>query len=94
MSIFDFFRPRSQPSAPAAKERLQILLAHERSTASAPDYLPKLQREIIDLVTKYAQVAEDKISVHYANSGSVSTLEVNVELPPMPAAAQMRRSFG
>ncbi|MCU0838877.1 MAG: cell division topological specificity factor MinE [Rhodospirillales bacterium] len=94
MSIFDFFRPRGQPSATAAKERLQILLAHERSTAAAPDYLPKLQREIIDLVTKYVQVADDKISVHYANAGSVSTLEVNVELPVMEPAAPMRRSFG
>lgn len=94
MSIFDFFRPRPQPSATAAKERLQILLAHERATASAPEYLPKLQQEIIDLVTKYVQVADDKISVHYANSGSVSTLEVNVELPAMPVPAQFRRRYG
>jgi cell division topological specificity factor len=70
---------------------LQILLAHERASASAPDYLPKLQREIIELVTKYAQIGDDKISVHYANSGSVSTIEVNVELPPVPEA---RRKVG
>jgi cell division topological specificity factor len=94
MSIFDFFRPRSNPSSTVAKERLQILLAHERATASQPDYLPRLQREIIDLVTKYVQVNEEKISVHYANSGSVSTLEVNVELPPVETAVAMRRSFG
>lgn len=91
MSILSFFRTRSQPTAIAAKERLQILLAHERAGALAPDYLPRLQKEIIELVAKYAQVNDDKITVQYANAGSVSTLEVNVELPNSMLA---RRSAG
>jgi cell division topological specificity factor len=81
MSILNFFRPRPQPTAPAAKERLQILLAHERTGSVAPDYLPRLHRDILDLIARYVSVDEDKVSVQFDNAGNVSTLEVNIELP-------------
>lgn len=81
MSILNFLRRRPEGSAPAAKERLQILLAHERAGTSSPDYLPRLYREIVELVAKYVDIDEDKISVDFENSGTVSSLEVNVELP-------------
>lgn len=81
MSILDLFWRRPKPSAPAARERLQILLAHERAGTAQPDYLPQLHRDILEAIGKYIEIDQDKISVEFENSGSVSMLEVNVELP-------------
>jgi len=81
MSFFDFFRARQKPSAIEAKERLQILLAHERSDLAKPDYLPKLHKELLQVIAKYVEIDEDKIHVDFETQGSVSTLEVNIELP-------------
>jgi cell division topological specificity factor len=81
MSLFDLFWPRPKPTAVAAKERLQILLTHERSSLTQPDYLPRLHRELLQVIAKYIDVDEDKISFEFANAGSVSMLGVNIELP-------------
>ena len=81
MNILDFFRAKPKPTAPVAKERLQILLAHERASFNTPDYIPRLQREILEVIARYVEIDEDKISVQFENSGKVSTLEVNIELP-------------
>ena len=81
MSILDLFWRRSKPSAPAARERLQILLAHERAGTSQPDYLPQLHRDILEAISKYIDIDQEKISVEFENAGKVSMLEVNVELP-------------
>ena len=89
MSILDLFRSRprtpspisSAPTAPVAKERLQILLTHERAARSQPEYLPRLRRELLDVIARYTQIEEEKISVHYENKGNTSTLELNIELP-------------
>jgi cell division topological specificity factor len=84
MSLLTLFRSRPKPSATEAKERLQILLAHERSDLGKPDYLPRLHKEILQVIAKYVEIDEDKISVEFENSGSVSTIEVNIELPNRP----------
>lgn len=81
MSFFSLFRPRVKPSATEAKERLQILLAHERSDLAKPDYLPRLHKELLQVIAKYVDIDEDKIVVDFETAGSVSTLEVNIELP-------------
>ncbi|MBK8176704.1 MAG: cell division topological specificity factor MinE [Rhodospirillales bacterium] len=81
MSFLSLFRARSKPSAVEAKERLQILLAHERSDLAKPDYLPKLHKELLQVIAKYVAIDEDKISVDFETQGNVSTLEVNIELP-------------
>ena len=81
MNILSFFRARSVRTADTAKERLQILLAHERSGSSPPDFLPRLHRDLVELVAKYVNIDDDKISVNVDSSGSISTLEVNIELP-------------
>lgn len=90
MSLFSLFRSHSKPSAEEAKERLQILLAHERSDLAKPDYLPRLHRELLQVIAKYVDIDEDKINVDFETEGNVSTLEVNVELPnrktPVPTA--------
>lgn len=84
MSFFGLFRPRAKPSACEAKERLQILLAHERSDLAKPDYLPRLHKELLQVIAKYVEIDEDKIVVDFETAGSVSTLEVNIELPNRP----------
>jgi len=81
MSFFALFRSRAKPSATEAKERLQILLAHERSDMAKPDYLPRLHKELLQVIAKYVEIDEDKIIVDFETAGSVSTLEVNIELP-------------
>ena len=80
MSLFSFFR-KPQPSAGAARERLKIVLAHERSSSKGPDYLPKLHKDLIRVVRKYITVADDKVSVRVQDSGAMNRLEVNIELP-------------
>ena len=84
MSFFALFRSRAKPSATEAKERLQILLAHERSDMAKPDYLPRLHKELLQVIAKYVEIDEDKIVVDFETAGSVSTLEVNIELPNRP----------
>ncbi|MGZ8995747.1 MAG: cell division topological specificity factor MinE [Rhodospirillales bacterium] len=84
MSFLTLFRSRPKPSATEAKERLQILLAHERSDLAKPDYLPRLHHELLQVIAKYVEIDEDKINVEFETTGSVSTLEVNIELPNRP----------
>lgn len=81
MNILSFFRSRSRPTAPQAKERLQILLAHERASMRQPDYLPRLYRDIVDVVGRYVEIDTDKVQVQLQTVGTVSKLELNIELP-------------
>ena len=80
MSFFGFFR-KTPPSAPAARERLKIVLAHERAGLRGPDYLPKLHKDLIRVIRKYIVVDDSKVSVRVQDSGSINRLEVNIDLP-------------
>ncbi|MFZ2289933.1 MAG: cell division topological specificity factor MinE [Halopseudomonas yangmingensis] len=86
MSLFDYFRDRKKRSTPAAvaKERLQIIVAHERGQRSQPDYLPQLQQEIIDVISKYVQIDRDQVNVSLENQDDCSILELNITLPERP----------
>lgn len=81
MSILDYFRSSKKQSANIAKERLQIIVAHERNQRNQPDYLPKLQQEILEVIRKYAAVEQDDVEVQIDKSGHCSVLELNVTLP-------------
>jgi cell division topological specificity factor len=81
VSMFDFFFPKKPASASVARERLQIVLAHERAGRDSPDFLPRLQRELLAVVTKYVAVEEDMIRVSLGKAGNASVLEINVEVP-------------
>ncbi len=82
MSIFDFFRNRKEPSsASVAKERLQIIVAHERGRRSQPDYLPQLQKDLLEVIRKYIPIEQDQIQVELANQDNCSVLELNITLP-------------
>lgn len=82
MNIFDFFRERKKrPSAAVAKERLQIIVAHERNQRNQPDYLPALQQELLEVIRKYVNIDNDQVQVVLENQDNCSILELNVTLP-------------
>lgn len=81
MSIFNFFRSSSRASAVQAKERLQIVMAHERAGRTGPDYLPMLQQELLAVIAKYIDIDQNKVEVKLDRGGDCSTLELNIELP-------------
>jgi len=81
MSLLDYFRISKASSASLAKERLQILVAHERSSRSQPSYLPQLQRELLEVIKKYVNVDQDAISFNFEQDDNQETLELNIVLP-------------
>ncbi|HCF3531234.1 TPA: cell division topological specificity factor MinE [Pseudomonas aeruginosa] len=82
MSLLDFFRSRkSQNSASIAKERLQIIVAHERCQRAQPDYLPQLQKDLLEVIRKYVPIDQEQIQVELENQGNCSILELNITLP-------------
>lgn len=94
MSLFGFsFKPRGAKSAQTAKDRLQILLAHERSGgAAAPEYLSQLQHDIVEVIKKYIKVDDDCVDIRMEKGAEVSSLEINIDLPSEGAAP--RRAHG
>lgn len=78
MSIFSLFR--KPKSAPAARERLQVLLAHERSSTGS-DLVSLLREEILAVIAKHVQVDNDKVQVKMDRDEHVSILEIDVEIP-------------
>lgn len=80
MSFLDFFRSKKKSSATVAKERLQIIVAHERRRSSTPDFLPKLQKDILAVVRKYIQISEDQIKLSVDKKGDCEVLELNIAL--------------
>lgn len=82
MGILNFFRKQEKSSAATAKERLQIVVAHERARRDEEDFLPKLRQEILDVIAKYVKVGQEDVSVTLDQSdSSCSILELNVTLP-------------
>jgi cell division topological specificity factor len=81
MSLLDYFRSSKASSASVAKERLQILVAHERSSRNQPSYLPQLQKELLDVIRKYVNVEQDAISFNFEQDDNQETLELNIVLP-------------
>jgi len=81
MRIFDYFRNTKKETASIAKERLQIIVAHERSQRNQPDYLPKLQQELLAVIRKYVEIEQDDIDVQIDKNGDCSVLELNITLP-------------
>jgi len=84
MSLLDYFKSTKPHTAKLAKERLQILVAHERSARNQPSYLPALQQELLKVIQKYIQVDQDAISVSFDSDDDQETLELNIVLPDNP----------
>ncbi len=81
MSLLDYLRRRTQPTAQLAKERLQIILAREHMDRAGPDYLPALKRDILEVIAKYVKVDLDQVKVHLDKDGNTEILELNIVLP-------------
>lgn len=89
MSILDYlFRNRPKNSASIAKERLQIIVSHERAARNGPDYLPLLREEIIKVISKYVAIDQNQVKVELERSGNCSILELNITLPDIRGAAE------
>jgi cell division topological specificity factor len=91
MRLFDILFPGRHPTAAIAKERLQLVLAHERLSRDGPDFLPDLQRELLAIVHRYIDASNNAIEVKVGRNGTASVLEINVELPPREQAVGARR---
>ncbi|MEO1018342.1 MAG: cell division topological specificity factor MinE [Pseudomonadota bacterium] len=82
MRLLDYFRRQQKdPSAETAKQRLQVLMTLERSGTAVPDFLPLLQRELLEVVRKYVEIDQKNLKVDIERHDGFSMLEVNVELP-------------
>ena len=83
MSLISLLFGEKKKTANVAKERLQIILAHERTGrgGSRPDYLPDLQRELIAVISKYVAISPDDIKVNLERQDNFDVLEVKIELP-------------
>jgi cell division topological specificity factor len=80
MSFLNFFN-RNRSSAPVARDRLQVLLAHERALSGRTDLAVVLQQEILAVIAKHIPIDGDKVRVKLDRGDQVSTLEIDVEMP-------------
>jgi cell division topological specificity factor len=80
MRLLDLIFPERRSSAAVARERLKIVLAHERASRDAPDFLPILQKELLDVVGRYVEIRSDMLRVNLGKEGDTSLLEINVEI--------------
>jgi cell division topological specificity factor len=80
MSLLRLFSSRPA-TAPVARERLQILLAHERGARGQPDLLMQLREEILAVVSRHVTLDPDKVIVRMERGKEISTLEVDIEVP-------------
>jgi cell division topological specificity factor len=83
MSFLSFFLGEKKTTASVAKDRLQIILAHERTgrNLGRPDYLEAMQRELVQVISKYVSINSDDIKVSLEKQDNLEVLEVKIELP-------------
>ncbi len=86
MGMFDFLFTKPQKSANVAKERLRIIVAQERKDRGAPDYLPLLRRELLEVIRKYVNIDPEAVNVHVERDGEHEVLELSVSLPEKETA--------
>ena len=80
IKIIHYFQ-RPEKTATLAKERLQIIIAHERSERDRPDYLILLQKDLLDVISKYVSINKDDIKFDVDRREGCSILELNITLP-------------
>jgi cell division topological specificity factor len=78
MSLLDIFKRRG--SAPVARERLQVLLAYERTSRQKPDLVLVLREEIMAVIARHVQVDQDDVQVSIERGETISTLEIDIQL--------------
>ena len=80
MGLLALFR-KAPSSANVAKERLRIIVAQERSTRGAPDYLPTLRRELLEVIRRYVNVDPSAVQINLGRDDGHEVLELSVALP-------------
>ncbi|CAM5206198.1 Cell division topological specificity factor OS=Castellaniella defragrans OX=75697 GN=minE PE=3 SV=1 [Castellaniella defragrans] len=86
MSFLDFLRGQKKTSASIAKDRLQLILINERGSGHhGPDFLPQLQKELIEVISKYVNINPEDIRVNLDRQDSLEVLEVKIEMPQAEA---------
>ena len=87
MRLIEFFGlNRRPPSADTAKQRLQLVIAHDKG-ASGFEFLPLLQRELLEVIRKYVNVDADAVKVDLVKDGEHDVLDISVALPEERAQA-------
>lgn len=83
MSLLSFFMGnKKNTTASVAKDRLQLILINERGVDGvSPDYLPRLQKELIEVISRYVQIQPSDIQVNVDKQDALEVLEVKIELP-------------
>jgi cell division topological specificity factor len=80
MRLLDLLFPERRNTAGIAKDRLKIVLAHERASRDAPEFLPALQKDLLEVVGRYVEIRDDTLRVNVGKSSDTSLLEINVEI--------------
>ena len=88
MGILDFLKRKPEATATVARERLRIIVAQERSTRGAPDYLPMMRNELLEVIKKYVHVDLDAININFERDSGHEILELSVTLPEGKQAAR------
>lgn len=82
MKLLDFILGSRARTADTARDRLKLIVVRDRAaTGEGPDFLPMLQKELIDVIRRYVDIDDDKVQVDVDRRGNLSMLEVNIELP-------------
>lgn len=81
MGLLDYFKQNTRTSASVAKERLQIVVSHERARRHQPDYLPQLQQDLLMVIAKYVDLDPTEVNVQLDHDEQRSLLELNICLP-------------
>lgn len=81
MSFLSFLLGNKKTSASVAKDRLQLILINERRDGTAPDYLPQLQKELVEVISKYVKINPEDIQVNMDRKDALEVLEVKIEMP-------------
>lgn len=81
MSFLSFLLGNKKTSASVAKDRLQLILINERRDGTTPDYLPQLQKELVEVISKYVKINPEDIQVNMDRKDALEVLEVKIEMP-------------
>jgi len=82
MSIFNWFNWKNpRGSAPIARERLKVLLAHEGTRRAKSDLLGLLRGEIVAVICRHVTVEPENVQVRMNRGATVSTLAIDIEIP-------------
>ena len=92
MKLFQLLTGRR--SAPLARERLQILLTHERATTGPSGLIAALREDILRVIAKHVDFPPEKVEIKVRNGEEVAVLEIDIEIPQALARTAMTRQRG